>query len=357
MITRGFLITTPQTLSAIGGMLLVAALIHDRMHAQAINRNVSKTGTTGATFLEIPVGARAVAMGSAFVAIASDASSLYWNPAGAARLPKSDALFSHTNWIANLKFDYAAFALPLREFGTLGLSFTALNSDDMPVRTVERPEGTGEFFSAGSFAVGIHYARNLSDRFSLGITGKYISESIWHMQAQAFAIDLGALFTTEFLNGMRIGALISNFGTDIKLSGRDTRTFRRVDPTKLGSNDQIPENIELDSWPLPLNFQFGIAVDLLKDDEYTLTVAADALHPSGNYESVNAGIEYSFENFLFLRGGYRALGLFEREGGLSYGGGIVANMFGNDLQARVEYAYSDFGRLKAINVLTVSVVF
>ncbi|MFA6542771.1 MAG: UPF0164 family protein, partial [Bacteroidota bacterium] len=61
----------------VGGNVLVA---------QSSGSNVSKTGTTAGTFLEIPVGARAIALGSAYSGIADDASSLYWNPAGAARL-------------------------------------------------------------------------------------------------------------------------------------------------------------------------------------------------------------------------------------------------------------------------------
>lgn len=325
--------------------------------SQALNRNVSKVGTSAATFLEIPVGSKAISMGAAFVAVANDASSLYWNPAGAARLPHGEVLFAHSQWIADMNFDFAAVVLPLGDFGSLGLSFTSLSMEDMPVRTVERPEGTGEVFSAGSFAVGLHYARNLSDRFSIGFTTKYISENIWHMQAQAYAVDLGAIFTTNFFNGLKIGALISNFGTDMKLVGRDTRTFHPIDPTKLGSNDRIPQEIELDSWPLPLNFQFGIATNIIQSEDHILTIAVDALHPSDNYESVNAGIEYGFANTLFLRGGYRSLFLPEKEGGLSLGGGVVADLFGGGLKAQIAYAYSDYGRLKAVNVLTASIVF
>ncbi|MEW6509867.1 MAG: PorV/PorQ family protein [Bacteroidota bacterium] len=324
---------------------------------QFLGRNVSKVGTTAATFLEIPVGARALGMGGAFVGTSDDVTSLYWNPAGMARLIYREAVFTHTNWIADMRFDYAAVAVPLVEFGSLGLSFTSLAMDDMPVTTVDRPEGTGEMFSAGSFAVGVHYARNLSEKFSIGFTAKYIAERIWDMKSEAFAIDVGTLFTTEFLNGMRIGASISNFGTDMQLSGRDTRTFHSVDPTKLGSNDQIPQNIEMDSWHLPLNFQFGIAIDAVRSEEHLLTIAADALHPADNYESMNVGMEYGFQNIFFVRAGYQSLFLTDGEGGVSAGGGVLADLFGGDMKARFDYAYSDFGRLQGIHVFAVSVLF
>ena len=324
---------------------------------QFLGRNVSKVGTTAAAFLEIPVGARALAMGGAFVGTANDVTCLYWNPAGMARLPDREAAFVHNQWIADMNFDFAAVSVPLPDVGSLGLSFTSLSMDDMLVRTVDRPEGTGERFSAGSFAVGLHYARNLSDKFSIGFTAKYIAEQIWDMKSEAFAVDVGTLFTTGFLGGMRIGAAITNFGTDARLSGRDTRTFHPVDASVFGSNDKIPQNIEMDSWHLPLNFQFGIAVDAVKSDEHLLTIAADALHPADNYESMNVGMEYGFRNTFFVRTGYQSLFLTDGEGGLALGGGVLADLFGGDMKARFDYAYSDFGRLQGIHVFAVSVLF
>lgn len=325
--------------------------------AQTEGRNVSKSGTTAATFLEIPVSARAIAFGSAYSAISDDASSLYWNPAGAARLPQTEVIFSHMNWIADLGFDYAAAVVPVGPFGNVGISFAALTMDDMPVRTIDRPDGTGELFSASSIAFAVHYARNLSDKFSIGFSGKYIQETIWHMNAHAFALDIGVLYTTEFFNNMKIGAIISNFGTDVQMAGRDARMFERIDDQKMGSNDRIPVNIEMDSWSLPLNFQFGIATDLFATEMHRVTVAVDALHPSDNYESINLGIEYTVYDALALRGGYRSLGLADSEGGLALGAGLSTRLFGDGVSARLDYAFADYGRLKAANIITVAVLF
>ncbi len=337
-------------------LLFIVCVIFD-LHSQALTKNVSKSGTTAATFLEIPVSARAVALGSAFSAVANDASSLYWNPAGSARLEQTEVVFTHMNWIADLGFDYSAAAIPVEGFGTLGISFTSLTMEDMAVRTIERPDGTGELFNASSIALGVHYARSLSDRFSIGFTGKYVQENIWHMKSYAFALDIGVLYTTEFFNNMKIGAIISNFGTDMQMSGRDARLFQRIDDQKMGSNDRIPVNIEMDSWSLPLNFQFGIATDLFASEEQSLTVAIDALHPSDNYESINLGAEYSFFKTLALRGGYRALGLADSEGGLSFGAGFKGDLFGGGIVAGLDYAYSDYGRLKSSNVISLAIIF
>jgi len=130
-------------------------------------QSVSKTGTTAAAFLEIPVGANAIGMGGAFVSISNDATSLYWNPSGISAHENYEAVLNHTNWIANTSFDFVGLIIPLGDFGNVGFSFTSLSMDDMKVRTVEQPEGTGEYFSAGDISIGISYARNLTDRFKL----------------------------------------------------------------------------------------------------------------------------------------------------------------------------------------------
>jgi hypothetical protein len=323
-----------------------------------LGQGVSKTGTVAATFLEIPVGAPAVGMGSAFVSLANDATSLYWNPAGSAWLLQSEVLAMHTTWIADTRFDYASFVLPLEGFGTLGVNFTSLNMDDMKVTTVERPEGTGEYFSAGDMAVGVSYAHRLTDRFTIGFNAKYIQQTIWHESATAFAIDVGTIFRTDLIGGLTIGATLSNFGTPMRMSGRDARQFGMLDPTKQGTNSQIPQDIEMDSWDLPLLFQIGVSTTPLKTDNYRLTIAADALHPNDNYESVNVGGEFAFQDILFLRGGYSSLGLPDREGGLSLGFGLSSNGFlSSSTTIRFDYAYRDMGRLSNINVFSLSARF
>jgi hypothetical protein len=337
-------------------VVLIAGLLASAgAHAQNSN---SKTGTAAATFLEIPVGARGIGLGSAFVSIANDVTALSWNAAGAARLNLNEALVSHMSWIAGTQYDFAGLVLPLGSFGTVGVSYIQLSMDDMKVRTVEQPEGTGEYFSARDMALSVTYARQLSDRFSLGISGKYIQQTIWHETASALAVDIGTIFRTDLIGGLTIGASLSNFGTAMKLDGRDARTFISVDPTKLGSNDRIPVAVEFDSWALPLLFQFGVSTTPWKSDDICWTVAVDALHPSDDYESVNVGTELAYRNFLFLRGGYSSLFLQGAEGGLCAGVGVTSDLFSTQsIRVRFDYAYRSMGLLDNIQVITVGVQF
>ena len=143
-----------------------------------------------------------------------------------------------------------------------------------------------------------------------------------------------------------------------EMSGRDARTFIRVDPSKQGSNDQIPSDIELESWDLPLQIQFGISTNPIKTDTYRWTVAADAIHPSDNYESVNVGTEFAYREFLFLRGGFNSLFQNAREGGLCFGVGVSSSgLLEGALQARFDYAFRHMGRLEDTHTLSLAVMF
>ena len=306
--------------------------------------NVSKVGITAATFLEIEVGARAIGMGGAFVAVANDATAIFWNPAGIARLPRGEAILIHTNWLVETNFDFSGIVIPAGYMGSFAVSVTSLGTDEMEVRTVLKPEGTGEKFSYGDLSAGLSYAKNLTDRFSIGINAKYISQRIWHMEAKGYALDIGTLFRTQF-NGMVIGMTISNFGASLKLEGRDVFVNYDEAPQFGGSNDRIPASKLTDKFPLPLLFRVGVAMDILKSGSSRLTIAADAAHPNNNTEYINTGMEYVFNKNLALRFGYKNLFTLDTEEGFTAGFGTKLKLPGG-VALKIDYAYQDFGRLQ-----------
>lgn len=331
--------------------VLIMIFISNRVYSQ----DITKVGTSSAAFLGIDIGARAVAMGGSFVAVADDITAIYWNPAGIARLQKGELAFIHTEWFVDSNFDWGAVAIPLGNSGTLGLSITSLTHVDMEIRTIEQPEGTGEFFSASDLSIGLSYAVNLTDRFSIGFNGKFVSSEIFNESASAFAIDVGTLFVTQF-NGLRIGASIRNFGPKMKLSGRDLIILVDPAPDKFGSNDRIVSELQTGSFDLPLAFRAGIAMDLVNKENSRWTVAIEAFNPSDNTESVNIGTEYFFGNFAAVRFGYKSLFNDESEDGFTAGGGIKLNLV-QDAALRLDYAYSDFGRLNNAQRFSVVIEF
>lgn len=314
----------------------------------------TKVGTSAAQFLKIGVGCRATAMGGAYVAMADDAAALHWNPAGLAGLDGNEVLLMHADWLASTDFNFGGVVVHLGN-NTLGASLTTLNYGEWEVTTVDQPEGTGEIMGANDFALAASFARSLTDRFSFGFNVKLIKQSIWHMSATSFAFDVGTLYVTRF-NQMRIGMSMANFGTKMRMEGKDARVYHDIDPGLTGHNEAITGFLETDSWDLPLNFRVGLAMDLVTSEQMRWTVAADALHPNDNNEAVNLGSEVEWNQFIALRGGYKALGREDSEGGMTFGGGLRYPLAGATTM-KIDYAYADWGRLEYVHRFSMGLEF
>lgn len=303
----------------------------------------SKVGSTAAPFLNVAIGARPISMGGAFVATANDVSALYWNPAGVSRIEGSEALFSYSNWFADISYNWSGAALNLGGMGTLGLSVTYLDYGEMEITTLAEQDGTGQMFDANDLALALSYSYNLTDRFSVGGSAKYIQQRIWNSSASTVAFDLGVLYYSDIM-GIRIGAVISNFGSEMSISGKDLLVQHDIDEQIEGNNDEILATLNTDSYPLPLLFKIGLAADLINIEDHILTVGIDALHPNDNDESLNVGLEYVLYDMIALRGGYKSLFLENSEEGLTMGVGFRYTL-APGLAFYIDYAYQEFGLL------------
>jgi len=316
---------------------------------------VSGVGTNAATFLEIGVGGRAMAMGGAYAAVANDPTALFYNPAGIVWLRGMQIELSHNEWLVGTKHQYVGFVTPIPFLtSAIGISFVNLDYGDQPVRTVERPEGTGETYSARDYAIGISYALALTDRFSFGMSGKFISQRIWSETGNALALDLGIFYNT-MLEGFRVGVSMSNFGNEIGLYGRNLDTT--VDPDPENENiDKIPVSYKTGAYPLPLLFRFGICYERNMGMLGNALITMDLNHPSNSTESINLGAEYGLGGLFFLRCGYE--NMFEKDhiNGLTVGGGVDYVKPGR-MGYRLDYAYSDWGILANSHRFSIGFVF
>ena len=316
----------------------------------------SKVGTTAAQFLGIGIGQRANAMGGAFVALGNDVSALYWNPGAISRTGSSQIVLSHTGWLVNTNFNWVGLQINIDGGNTIGVSLTQLNyGDDEPVYTVTQPEGTGERWGAQDNCIALSYARNLTDRFSIGGSVKYISQKIWNESASAVALDVGLLYITNF-HGLRIGMSISNFGTDLTLDGKDLTQPIDLDGNNFGNNPNIPSKLKTDAWPLPLFFRVGIAMDIMQSENFRATFALDALRPNDNTEVLNIGGEVSFKEIFFVRGGYKSLFRTDSEEGLALGAGVKYRLF-SDTDVMIDYSYQDFGVFENVQSFSFGLTF
>lgn len=335
------------------GTLAAFACVFLLVYSESVAQ--SKIGTTAAQFLGIPVGARALGMGGTSVAASSDVGTIYFNPGAFSQAQKTEVLVSSTDWLVGSKLRWFGAMVNIDGTNAFGLSITQLDYGQDEVTTPDNPDGTGERWSAQDFAVALSYSRNLTDRFSIGGSAKYISQSIWNESASTFAFDIGLLFVTGF-HDMRLGMSIANFGGNMTMDGRDLKKVIDIDPSNAGSNKLNVAKLSTDPWPIPLLFRVGLAMDVLKSELCTLTFESDALRPSDNVEVVNLGAEVTLLNIICLRGGYKSLFQTDSEEGLTLGGGLKYSE-PSSLGLEVNYAYQQFGRFGNINTFSIAMHF
>lgn len=254
-------------------IILLIALLPVLAFAQA------KVGTSEGQFLEIPVSARGMAMGEAFTATANDASALYFNPGGIGTLTRREIMLTHIEYIAGIRHEFGGLVIPIAATGGVaGFGISSLHTGDMHETTPSHPEGTGRTFSAHCLATGLTYSQMLTDRFSAGLTWKFINQRYADVNASSWAVDIGTLYKSEFRN-LRIGMSIKNFGPDI--------TFIS-DPA-----------------PLPMSFHLGFAAEVLERDKHVLTLALETSHPNDNLEKFTFGTEYWWDDMFAVRAGFK----------------------------------------------------
>jgi opacity protein-like surface antigen len=337
------------------GILLAILTVPVFVDAQ-LNRSTTKVGTTVAQFLKIGASARSLAMGGSAASMEGDVYTIYWNPGALSRLANvGEAAFTHAEWLADINYDFAAVAVSIEGFGVLGVSLTSLGIPEDIVRTEANPNGDGRRWDASSFSLGVAYARSLTDRFSIGMVAKYIREAIWNEDAQGVAFDIGTIYTTPF-NDMRIGVAISNFGTKLRLDGRDIS----FNTNPGGEYGQGPQNIsslyKTEEYDIPLLFRLGISMEALKMDQIRATVSIDATHPNDNVEYINSGLELAYDEMFFGRVGYKSLFMNNAEDGLTWGVGVRFNV--TEVTAvKVDYAFADYGRLKNVQFVSLAVAY
>lgn len=312
----------------------------------------SKTGTAVGQFLLIEPSARLSGMGNAGVGVSDDLQAVFYNPGAIGTLGHGGLAVTHSEWLAGINFDYVAGALPVRGWGNLFASVTALNSGEIDVRTVEQPLGTGERYTASDLALGLGYGRSVTDRFSAGLQLNYAQETIWHTSLRTVLLNVGTVYRLN-QEGMKLGASISNYGTRSRFRGRDLAIQYDNVPGENGDNSALPGERKTDDFPMPVLFRVGVTWPRQLASDSRLLLAADAFHPSDNTESLSFGAEWLWRDSLALRSGFQHLAQEDAEGGLTLGAGLAGSI--GERRFHFDYAWTDHGRLDAAHRLTFEV--
>jgi len=335
-------------------LLLVAGFF---INSGNIWAKTDKNGTTAAQFLKIGVGARAMAQAGSVVAFSDDVYSLYWNPSGIINVKGITFAAVHSRWFADITHQFIGLVIPVGNASAVGFQATALNMDDIEITTIDNPHGTGEFYDASDLSIGVSYAVKLTNFFSLGITGKYVQQSIYNESASTFAVDIGSKLDIPFY-GMKLGMNFSNFGGKMQMDGRDLIKEYDLNPANT-LNDGVEVRLKTEPWELPVNFSVGLSVDLMKSNggiwavkNNRLILSAAGNHPADAAEFASFGLEYTYRDILSVRGGYRLNRDVER---FFYGAGVKAPLA--DVVFSFDYALASYGELDFIHIFSASISF
>jgi hypothetical protein len=294
------------------------------------------------------VGARGVAMGESFVAVANDASALYWNPAGLAQSLENQAFAAHTEYVADIKHDYLGVTYHLTSSDAVGIALSSLHMKDMEITTETQPLGTGRYFTFGDVGIGISYARKMTDQFSFGATIRYVEETLDVLKMRSVMVDLGTYYWTG-LGTSRFAVVISNFGEDVAPKG----TITELNGTSVKS---------FQAFSLPTLFKLGLALDPLLTDDQRLTTSVQLNHPNDNAENVRLGAEYAWQNTFFVRGGFkRTIGQKllnadeTSEESFTLGAGFRLETGMTVVYA--DYAYANFNRLGSVHRISLTLTY
>jgi hypothetical protein len=303
-----------------------------------------KVGSTAMQFLHVMPSARGTAMGDAYSVLATGSDAIFWNPAGCADISVQEFSSTYVNWIFDTRQGAISYARPMGSIGSLGVQLQYVDfgefeeTSSLPpyIKNPDEPGATGRTFRPFSYLLGLTYARNLTDRFSTGLSVKYAHESLFNGSpvvaqvsqgvyetvntwATGVLFDFGIRYTTGY-RSVQLGVAVQNFGADIQYAK--------------------------ESNPAPLLFRFGIAGDLIGPDallisgekDNTLRLAFDLFQPNDYTQQEHLGMEYVYGGTFAVRAGYKFN--YDSEG-FTAGAGIQQPV--GPIKLALDYSYGSVG--------------
>jgi long-subunit fatty acid transport protein len=312
------------------------------------NLGGQRAGISAMQFLKIGVGARAVALGETFVAIANDASALYWNPAGLVQFNQNQAIIAHTEYVVDIKHEYLGVAYHLTSNDAVGIAVTSLHMDEMEITNETQPQGTGRYFKFGDIALGLTYSKRMTDQFSFGTTVRYVEETLDVLKMRGVMVDLGTYYWTG-IGSTRFAVVVSNFGGDVSPTGDVT----------LYSGDKVNS---FQAFSPPTLFKLGFAFEPLVNESQRITAAIELNHPNDNAENIHVGVEYEWNKWLFFRTGVKRtigeslLGQDTRSSNdYTFGFGVSQPIYVTTIN--FDYAYANFNLLGSVHRISLGLSF
>lgn len=307
----------------------------------------ARKGTTGAEQLLIPVGARSIATGGAFLSNVTGLEAIYYNPAGLSQTPGSEAMFSYMSYIADINISYFAIGTNLGDLGSFGFSVKTFDFGNIPVTTFEAPDGDGTTYSPSFLTAGLTYSKVVTDRVSVGINAKVVSETILDVNASAFALDFGVQY--RFSDNLSLGAAIKNIGTNMVYSGSNLQFRTGIPGSQPGSTQGIFE-VVAEEFQIPSYFELSTAYVHDFNEENSILLGTTFRNNNVMEDQLKFGLEYGFQSMFFVRGGYDLLleNTSDNIFGFTFGAGLNYN-FVDGMGFAFDYAYREVKDFPAPN--------
>lgn len=298
----------------------------------------AQTTNYAAEVLTIGAGARALAMGGAFVAAANDATAAFWNPAGLALINDVELSTMHQTADDLQSYDFYNIAFKT-DAGSYALSYLQLGVGDIPITGPNGPAILGQTQYSDKAGL-ISGGWMLTPQLALGATLKFLNTNAYTASAFGFGSDLGLLYRP--FKELTIGLV----GRDITGGSFITWSNTATDPTQVlqpsitlgvSYTKEFGKRFQTGDAPVPVS---ALSVNFDVDTLY----AGEALN---NY---HFGVEYWYRQFVALRGGFETKGFeFDQDSFTpSVGVGIWAYLF------EIDYAYvsNSIGGLNYISLIT-----
>jgi hypothetical protein len=367
-------------IASFGAAFLLGAAVPAVAQVETQQDNTAYGGAA-AEFLLLGATARGNALGGAFAALTTDVAALYYNPAGIAQLARPGVAVSSYDYLVDTRYIWAGIAYPMGG-GTrsVGLSIGSFGFGDQPVYTLENPDGDGRVYSVNQTFIAATYAQNFSDRFSAGVSAKFITDRLAATEASGFAVDFGTNFhATAGGRPIRASFVIQNLGTNLRHTGAglDASVLREppFGTVDIPQEDQ-PARLRSTAWTIPVMFRVGVALDVISQSTNRLTILSEFTQPTHTKPGAGFGFEWMGANLggssftLAARGSYtvnpdndvsdlnfgsipsaQSSGAFTSDG-LALGGGLA--YAGRGLRFGLDYAWRDFGLLGSTNFFTIT---
>ncbi len=286
---------------------MMAGLGMALLAATAMAGNPDRAGAAGATQLLVNPWARSNGWSLANTASLQGAEGMFGNVAGLAHVNKTELLFTTTRWLegSGVKVNSVGFGQKLGESGVLGVTATTFGFGELPVTTIDQPEGGLGTFSPTQANIGLAYSKTFSNSIYGGLLVRVVSESIANVRTSGVCFDAGIQYVTGPSDNIHFGIALKNVGPAMRFSGDGMA----VQGLLISGDHTLTLEQRSAEFELPSMMNIGAAYDININELHRVTVAGTFVSNSFTKDQFALGAEYAFKKMIHVRGGY----LYEKD--------------------------------------------